>query len=170
MGNIILIAILLLFSGFLSACEMAFSSVNKIRLKNYAQQGNKKAKKALKIADGFDKALTAILIGNNIVNIASAAIGTVIFTDLFGESGVGIATAIMTVLVLIFGEILPKSIAKENAEGVCLWVSEMLSIIMIILTPFTWLFTQIKKLFSLFIKSFDCSVKATFTKYFVELF
>lgn len=153
--DILLIAVLLLISGFLSACEMAFSSVNKIRLKNYAQQGDKKAKLALKISDGFDKALTAILIGNNLVNIASAAIGTVIFTNIFGDKGVGIATGIMTVVVLIFGEILPKSIAKENAERVCLAFSGMLRFFIIILSPITWVFIQIKKLASFLIKSSD---------------
>ena len=170
MVNIVLIVVSLLFSGFFSACETAFSSVNRIRLKNYASQGNKKAKRALNIANKFDNALTAILIGNNIVNIASASIGTMLFTDLFGESGVGIATAIMTVLVLIFGEIVPKSIAKENSEGVALAVSGILNVIIVLLTPFTWLFSHLKRLISKIVNSGESqpSVTEDELKYIIE--
>ena len=82
-----------------------------------ASNGNKKATRALKIAENFDKTLTTILVGNNIVNILSTSLGTVICTELFGAKGVGIATAAMTVLILIFGEIMPKSLAKENARN-----------------------------------------------------
>ena len=110
--NIILIILCLVFSGLFSSAEMAFSTVNKIRLKNYASQGNKRAEKALEIATKFDNALMAILIGNNVVNTASASIGTILFTEIFGSGGVGVATMVMTVLVLIFGEILP-------CEGKC---------------------------------------------------
>lgn len=151
--DIILIAILMIFSGFLSACEMAFSSVSKVRLKNYASQGNRRAKRALKISEGFDRALTAILIGNNLVNIASASIGTILFTRIFKSNGAAISTVVMTVIVLIFGEILPKSLAKENAERVCLAVSGILNVIMFVLTPFTWIFTKIKGLFSFISKA-----------------
>ena len=107
--NIIIILILLALSAFFSASETAFSTVNKARLKNYAGKGNKKAVKALKIANAFEKALTAILIGNNIVNILSTSISTVLFTQILGPGGVGAATAVMTVMVLVFGEITPKS-------------------------------------------------------------
>ena len=110
------IILLIIMSAFFSATETAFSSVNKIRLKHEASNGNKKATRALKIAENFDKTLTTILVGNNIVNILSTSLGTVICTELFGAKGVGIATAAMTVLILIFGEIMPKSLAKENAE------------------------------------------------------
>ena len=110
------IILLIIMSAFFSATETAFSSVNKIRLKHEASNGNKKAARALKIAENFDKTLTTILVGNNIVNILSTSLGTVICTELFGAKGVGIATAAMTVLILIFGEIMPKSLAKENAE------------------------------------------------------
>lgn len=161
MINIIAIAALLVVSGFFSACEMAFSSVNKIRLKNYANQGNKKARLALSIASKFDNALTAILIGNNVVNIASASIGTMLFTDLFGDKGVGIATIIMTIAVLIFGEILPKSVAKEHAEAVSLAVAGLLNICIIILTPFTWVFSHIRKLVGKVFKSSAASPSVT---------
>lgn len=146
MLNIILIAVLLLFSAFFSSCETAFSSVNKIRLKNYASEGNKRAEQALDIANKFDNALTAILIGNNIVNIASTSISTVLFTKLFGNKGVGIATAVMTVLVLIFGEILPKSYAKENAEKLALLFTPFLKILIVILKPIIIVFSGLKKI------------------------
>ncbi|MDE6594417.1 MAG: CNNM domain-containing protein, partial [Oscillospiraceae bacterium] len=101
MENYIAIAVLLVMSALFSSMETAFSSVNKIRLKHEASNGNKKAERALNIAENFDKALTSILVGNNIVNILSSSLGTVIFTKLFGAAGVAIATAVMTVLVLI---------------------------------------------------------------------
>ncbi|MBQ4363613.1 MAG: HlyC/CorC family transporter [Oscillospiraceae bacterium] len=141
------IAFLLLLSAFFSASETAFSSVNRIRLKQLAQT-DKRAARALNIAENFDKALTAILVGNNIVNILSASLGTVIATSLFGKGGVGIATAVMTVLVLIFGEIVPKTYAKEHAERFTMFASALLSVIMVILTPVTALFSAIKRLIS----------------------
>lgn len=148
MANIIVIVALLVFSAFFSASETAFSTVNRIRLKNYAAQGDKRAERALKIAERFDNALTAILVGNNIVNIASASLCTVAFTKLLGEGSVGVATAVMTVAVLIFGEILPKSIAKENAERVSLAFGGLLSFIILILTPVTWIFSHLQRLAS----------------------
>ena len=126
MSRVIIIIALLAMSAVFSGAETAFSSVNKIRLKNYAAQGNKRAEKALKIANSFDNALTTILIGNNIVNILSTSISTVLFTELIGPGGVGAATAVMTVLVLIFGEITPKSYAKSHAESVSLVMAEPL--------------------------------------------
>lgn len=140
MSRVIIIIALLAMSAVFSGAETAFSSVNKIRLKNYAAQGNKRAEKALKIANSFDNALTAILIGNNIVNILSTSISTVLFTELIGPGGVGAATAVMTVLVLIFGEITPKSYAKSHAESVALVMAEPLWILMKILTPVVFLF------------------------------
>lgn len=133
-------------SALFSSMETAFSSVNKIRLKHEASNGNKKAERALYIAENFDKALTSILVGNNIVNILSSSLGTVIFTDLFGPAGVAIATAVMTVLVLIFGEIIPKSFAKQNAEKCALAFAGILNVIMFILTPISAVFAQLQKL------------------------
>ena len=141
------IAFLLLLSAFFSASETAFSSVNRIKLRQLAQT-DKRAGRALSIAENFDKALTAILVGNNIVNILSASLGTVIATSLFGKGGVGVATAVMTVLVLIFGEIVPKTYAKENAERFTMFASSLLRVIMVILTPVTALFSLIKRLVS----------------------
>lgn len=146
LGQYILLAVLIALSAFFSAAETAFSSVNKIRLKNYASDGNRKAEGALKIAEDFDRMLSAILIGNNIVNIASASIGTVIFTKLFGVAGAAISTVVMTVAVLIFGEILPKSYAKENSEKVTMSFAAPLNAVMFVLTPLVWIFTKLQSL------------------------
>lgn len=147
------IGLLLVMSAFFSSVETAFSSVNKIRLKHDAANGSKKAARALSIAENFDKTLTTILVGNNIVNILSTSLGTVICTNLFGAKGVGIATLVMTVLVLIFGEILPKSLAKENAEKFTLTFGGVLNFFIVILTPVTIIFSGLKKLVSKLFKS-----------------
>ena len=133
-------------SAFFSASETAFSSVNKIRLKNYTSDGNRKAERALKIAENFDRMLSAILIGNNIVNIASASIGTVIFTKMMGPAGAAVSTVVMTVLVLIFGEILPKSYAKQNSEKVAMNFAAPLNVVMVVLTPLVWIFTKLQSI------------------------
>ena len=139
----ILIFVLLMLSAFFSGTETAFSGVNKIRLKQMSES-NINAARALKIAENFDAALTTILVGNNIVNILSASLGTVICTKLFGAGGVGIATFVMTVLVLIFGEILPKSFAKEHAESFSVKAALPLSVLMTVLKPVTALFILLK--------------------------
>lgn len=146
--DIAVIAVLLVISAICSATETAFSSCNRIRLKKMADGGSKSAAKALKICDNFDKALTAILIGNNVVNIASSSLMTVIFTEKFGSGSVGMATMVMTVLVLIFGEILPKSLAKENSESFSTLMAAPLSACMFIMTPIIFIFSGIKKLAS----------------------
>lgn len=141
---IAIIILLVALSAIFSSTETAFSSVNKIRIKSYASEGNKKAVKALKIIDNFDKALTAILIGNNIVNILSASLATVMFTEYFGAGSVGMATLVMTIVVLIFGEILPKSLATENAEKMSLFMAPVLSAFMTILKPVIFLISKLK--------------------------
>lgn len=143
---LIVILVLLVCSAMFSACETAFSSFNKIRLKSEAMQGNHRAAKALAVAESFERALTAILIGNNLVNILSASLGTILFTEWFGEGGVGISTAVMTVMVLIFGEILPKSYAKNHAEQLTLLLAAPLRGLIWILTPLVFLFNQLAKL------------------------
>lgn len=143
---LIVILVLLVCSALFSASETAFSSVNKIRLKSDAMQGNARAAKALALAESFERALTAILIGNNLVNILSASLGTILFTEWFGEGGVGISTMVMTVLVLIFGEILPKSYAKNHAEQLTLLLAAPLNGLIWILTPLVFLFNQLAKL------------------------
>lgn len=139
------IFVLLMISAVCSATETAFSSANRIRLKNLAST-NKRAAKALSLAEDFDKALTAILIANNVVNIASSALATVFFTERFGSGSVGLATLVMTVLVLIFGEVIPKSLAKENSERFSVFMAPMLSAFVFIITPLIWIFSGIKNL------------------------
>ncbi|MBQ7186287.1 MAG: HlyC/CorC family transporter [Ruminococcus sp.] len=142
----LIIVVLLMISAVCSATETAFSSANRIRLKNMAASGSKRAAKALAMAEDFDKPLTAILIANNVVNIASSSLATVFFTERFGGGSVGIATLVMTVLVLIFGEILPKSLAKENSERFSVFMAPLLSAFIFVITPLIWLFSGIKKL------------------------
>lgn len=144
--KIVVICLLLAISAVCSATETAFSAANRIRLKNLAASGSKSAQKALKITENFDKALTAILIGNNVVNISASSLATVLFTEQFGSGSVAAATLVMTVLVLIFGEILPKSLAKENAENFSMLMAAPLSVCMTILTPAIWFFSAIKRL------------------------
>ena len=146
--DIIFIILLLIISAICSATETAFSSCNRIRLKKLADDGSKSAKNAVYICEHFDKALTAILIGNNVVNILSSALATVLFTRYLGSSSVGVATLVMTVLVLIFGEIIPKSLAKENSESFSVFMAAPLRAFMFILTPLIWFFSGITRLVS----------------------
>ncbi|NCC08548.1 MAG: HlyC/CorC family transporter [Clostridia bacterium] len=147
-GIYILLAVLLALSAFFSASETALSSVNKIRLKNMAEDGVKHAKTAISLSDDFDRTLSAILIGNNVVNNASASLATIVATAILGSSGAVIATTVITILVLIFGEILPKSFAKENSESVTLATAVPLRVIKTLLTPVVWVFVLIKRLFT----------------------
>ncbi len=142
----LILLLLIAFSAFFSASETAFSSLNKIRMKNYADNGDKRAKRALQIAENFDRTLSTILVGNNVVNMASASIATVVATALLGNAyGPAAATIVMTVVVLIFGEILPKTLAKENSEQIALKVSGLLSFLMKLLSPVVWIFIGIKE-------------------------
>lgn len=146
-NNIIIILIILLFlSGFFSASETAFSSLNRIRLKYLANNGNKRANKTLEIADDFTNFLSTVLIGNNIVNIFSASLATLLFTNLFKENGVFLSSLVMTVLVLIFGEIIPKTIAKEIPEKFAIMVTPIISLLMFILKPFSIIFNALERL------------------------
>lgn len=167
---IFFIAVCLVISAVCSATETAFSSVNRIRLKNFAAGGNKSAEKALKIIDNFDKALTTILVGNNVVNIASSSMATVLFTEKFGSGSVGIATLVMTVLVLIFGEIIPKNLAKENSETFSVFMAAPLSAAMFILTPITKIFMGINSLATKIVghKNNQPSVTEEELKYIIE--
>ena len=114
------LVLLVAASAYFSSSETAFSSLNRIRLKNQAQAGNKRASAALRLSEQYDTLLSTILIGNNIVNIAAASIATVVFVHFFKDAGVTLSTVVMTVVVLIFGEISPKCLAKQNAEAVAL--------------------------------------------------
>jgi putative hemolysin len=147
--SLILLGVLILLSAFFSSAETAYSSVNKIRLRNFEGDGVKGSKKAVYIADNFDNALSTILVGNNIVNIAAASISAKLATDLFGgNTGLVISTIGMTILILIFGEILPKSLAKENAESYSLTISGVLYFLIKVLTPVNFLFIKLKEVVS----------------------
>ncbi|MDD6059227.1 MAG: hemolysin family protein [Ruminococcus sp.] len=137
-SKIIIVIVMMVFSALFSGTETAYSSVNKLRLKNYEAQGNKKAAKALKLANRFDDVLTAVLIGNNIVNIATSSVSTLIFIDLIGSSGAAVSTVVVTILVLIFCEVLPKSYAKRNAEKLALLFAAPLSVLVVVFKPFVW--------------------------------
>lgn len=143
---IITLGVLLLMSAYFSATETAFSSLNRIRIKNLVDNGDKKAMLTLKLYENYDTLLSTILIGNNIVNILSASLATVLFVKYFGDYGVTISTIVMTVLVLVFGEITPKSLAKESPESFAMSSSATIRIIMYILTPINFCFKQWKKL------------------------
>ncbi|WP_156059953.1 HlyC/CorC family transporter [Faecalibacterium prausnitzii] len=148
------LVILVGFSAFFSASETAFSSLNQIRLKSRAEDGDSSAARVLAMAEQYDKLLSTILIGNNIVNIAAASIGTILFTRMLGaERGATMSTIVLTIIVLIFGEVTPKSLAKEMPEKVATAVSPFLVLLMALMTPLTWLFTQWKKLLGHFVHS-----------------
>ena len=139
-SDCIVLAVLLAFSAYFSASETALSTVNKIRLKSYADNGSKKAKIALDIAENYDRTISTILVGNNVVNTASAALMTTVTTALFGASGAVIATAVTTVLVLVFGEILPKTYGKENSEKLALTIAGSMHFLIVLLTPVVSIF------------------------------
>jgi putative hemolysin len=148
------LVILVGFSAFFSASETAFSSLNQIRLKSRAEDGDSSAARVLAMAEQYDKLLSTILIGNNIVNIAAASIGTILFTRMLGaERGATVSTIVLTIIVLIFGEVTPKSLAKEMPEKVATAVSPFLVLLLALMTPLTWLFTQWKKLLGHFVHS-----------------
>ena len=148
------LVVLVAFSAFFSASETAFSSLNQIRLKSRAEDGDSSAARVLNMAEQYDKLLSTILIGNNIVNIAAASIGTILFTRMLGaERGATVSTIVLTIIVLIFGEVTPKSLAKEMPEKVATAVSPFLVLLMALMTPLTWLFTQWKKLLGHFVHS-----------------
>lgn len=147
--NGILLAALLIcvaLSAFFSASETAFSAVNKVRLKAMWQSGNQRAKRALDLAEDYDRLLTTILIGNNVVNIAATSMATVLFTMWLGNMGATASTAAMTVIILIFSEVSPKALAKESPETVAMAVARTMKVAMAVLMPLNRLFMQWRKL------------------------
>ena len=142
----VILVIMIILSAFFSASETAFSSVNLIRLRQYVDDGRPGAKKALNVAERFDEVLLAILIGNNIVNLASASLATIVATEVLnlGASGAPIATAVMTVLIIIFGEILPKSYAKENSESLALSIGTIYYYMIKVMKPLIFIFMVLK--------------------------
>ncbi len=151
--SIIAIVILIALSAYFSATETAFSTMNRVRLKSLIKSGNKKAGLALRLADNYDKLLSTILVGNNIVNIATASISTLLFVNLYGPYGATISTIVITVVVLIFGEITPKGLAKESPEKFAMFASPFINALVVILTPINFIFTQWKKLLNKLFRS-----------------
>lgn len=141
---IVAIIITVSLSAFFSASETAFSSVSTARLKNMANEGNKNAKLALKLADKYDELISTILVGNNIVNISTATMSTILFVSFFEKNGATISTLVITVVVLIFGEITPKSIAKENPEKFATTVAPVYKVLNLILKPINFLLLHLK--------------------------
>lgn len=124
--------------------ETAFTSVNQIRLKKMANEGNVKAERTLRILEDYDKFLTTILVGNNIVNIAATSLATLVFSFLLGnETGAVASTVVMTVLILVFGEITPKSVAKTRPEAICIRICGLIHVLEVLLSPITWLFRKL---------------------------
>ena len=139
------LVILVLCYSFFSASETAFSSLNRIKLKALANSGNRRAEKAYALTERFSQLLTTILIGNTIVNVVSASLATVFFTNLFGGNGVAISSVIMTLVIMIIGEILPKNIAKHVPEKFAMSVTWVLNILVWIFTPLTFVFELLEK-------------------------
>jgi len=140
----IIIAVCVILSAFFSCVETAFSCANRIRLKTYADNGNKKALTALWVIDNFDKVLTAILIGNNVVNLGCSSIATVLCMNIFGDIGAAVATGATTLLVLTFGEVIPKCFGKEASDSIALYTGSILKYMTYALTPFVYFFISIK--------------------------
>ncbi len=145
-GMLAALIILVAFSAYFSATETAFTSLNRIRLKARADDGNLRAARTLKLAEDYDKLLSTILIGNNVVNITATTVATVLCTRWFHQYGPTVSTVALTVIILIFGEISPKSLAKENAERWALFATPLLRILMVLFTPANFLFGQWKLL------------------------
>ena len=140
------IVLLVMMSAYFSATETAFSCLNKIRMKSRAESGDHRAALAMDLVEDYDRLISTILIGNNIVNIATASIGTVLFVKHYGDAGATISTVVVTVVVLIFGEISPKSIAKDCAETWAMFSAPILQVLIWVFTPLNAVFSLWKKL------------------------
>lgn len=147
---IVILIVLVILSAYFSATETAFTSLNRIRLKSKADAGNRRAALALRLVDQYDNLLSTILVGNNIVNLSASSLATVFFTEgLRLQNGAVISTAVITIVVLIFGEVSPKSLAKEYPESFAMFSAPIMRILMVILTPVNFLFSLLKKLLSM---------------------
>lgn len=161
---LIIIGVCLVGSGFFSGTETAFSTFNRIRMKKLAQDGNRKAKRVLAISDKYDTFISTVLIGNNIVNILLSSLATLLFVSWLKDGkwesfAAGISTAVVTVVVLIFGEISPKTIAKDHADGFTMAVCDFIWLLEIIFAPFNLIFGLWKKLLNkIFHKSEEASI------------
>ncbi len=138
-----IIAVLIILSAVFSSAETAFLSTNKIRLRNLQEDGEKKADLVLNLLENQNRLISSLLVGNNIVNISASALATKVATDMFQDAGVGIATGVMTLLVLVFGEVIPKNLAAAHAEGWAMFVAPFIQFISVILTPLVFLLTKL---------------------------
>ena len=143
--QVLILVVLILFSAFFSGVETALISLSKVKVKSLLKQGRRGSKALYRLKKNHHKLLITILIGNNLVNIAAASFATIIFTDLFGSSGIGIATGVMTFLILVFGEITPKTFAAQNAEKVSLIVARPIELLSFVLSPFVIVFELISR-------------------------
>lgn len=142
-SQIIFLLILLALSAFFSSSETALTTVNKIRMRTLAEAGNTKAKKVLKVTENSPKMLSAILIGNNIVNLSASSLTTSLAIKLFGSVGAGVATGILTFLILIFGEVSPKTHATIKADKISLSIAGFISVLMVVLTPVIFIINKL---------------------------
>lgn len=147
-ATVLIMLALLLMSAYFSATETAFLTMNRIRLKTLAENGNRRAAVALKVSKDLDQLISTILIGNNIVNITLSTVSTVFFMRLLPTSGATVSTIVMTLAVLIFGEITPKNLAKDTADSFVLFSAPFIRVIAVILAPLNYLFGLLKKLLS----------------------
>ncbi|MBQ5805388.1 MAG: DUF21 domain-containing protein, partial [Erysipelotrichaceae bacterium] len=148
-NTILLVLILLVLCySFFSACETAFSSLNKIKLRALANTGNRKAEKTYALTEKFPKLLTTILVGNTIVNVVAASLATVLFSNLYHNNGVAISSIVMTLVIMIIGEIIPKNIAKYVPEKFAMNVTWILNTLVFLFTPLTFIFGYLEKLMS----------------------
>jgi putative hemolysin len=141
--EISIISILIVLSAFFSGSETALVSVNKIRIRHLADTGDKKASKLIKLLENPEQFLTAILIGNNIVNISASVLAADAALTTFGDSGIAIATALMTLFILVFGEVFPKTLASRHSESISLYVAGPIRIVIYILNPLVWVLTEV---------------------------
>ncbi len=154
LGILIPMLICVIGSAYFSATETAFNTLNLTKTKTAAERGDKTAQLILKLLDDYNRLITTILVGNNIVNIALSSMATVLFIKLLGgEIGATVSTAVITVVVLIFGEITPKTVAKESPDSFARFSAPIINFLAIILTPINWLFAMWKKVVSLVFKS-----------------
>ena len=142
-GQLVCILVLVFLSAFFSSSETALTTVNKIRMKNLAENGDKRAAKVLKVTSDSGKMLSAILIGNNIVNIGASSIATILAIDIWGDIGSGIATGVLTIIVLIFGEVSPKTMATIKADSFALAIAGIIDVLMFVLTPVIFIINKL---------------------------
>ena len=155
--HIIIIVVCVILSAYFSATETAFSTFNRIRIKNMAEKGNKKAALAMKLSEDYDSLISAILIGNNIVNILASSMGALVFAKLIsnGELASAVNTAVLTIAILIFGEISPKSMAKNNPESFALFSAPIINVVRIIFFPLIVVFNAWQRLLAKVFKKAD---------------